>query len=321
MPLEAVSVTGSTMGTTYHIKYIASENITRNEMEVKAIVDSDFSRINQLMSTYSDSSEVSRFNRFPANTWFPLSEDTYLVIALAQTISGMTQGSFDVTVAGLVDLWGFGPGNQTDKTPDPVEIKSLLQTVGYKQLQIKDEPLSVLKKANLRIDLSAIAKGYAVDVVSESLNNAGVESYLVELGGEVRAKGFKPGGAPWRIAIESPVVNKRAIQKVIQLHNNAVATSGDYRNYFESDGKRYSHTIDPTTGYPITHRLASVTVVDESTARADALATALMVMGGEEGLVFAEKNQIPALFIMKSDDGFEEALSSSFSDMMNKGAL
>ncbi len=320
-PFVPVSVSGPTMGTGYNIKYFRSPKSLHTDRQIEMEIEKIFSRVNELMSTYSEDSEVSRFNRAPGNTWFPISDETYSVIELALNVSEMTNGAFDITVAGLVDLWGFGPSPMPEKIPEPGQISSLLQRVGYSQLLLKDDPNSILKRTDLNIDLSAVAKGYAVDLVADYLNSTGIESYLVELGGEVKARGAKKDMEPWRIAIESPVVQKRAIQKVVQLNNQAIATSGDYRNYFEQNGHRYSHTINPGTGYPVTHRLASVTVIDESTARADALATAFMVLGDKQGLVFAEANHVAALFIVKTDNGFEEIMSTSFNEQVKTGSL
>ena len=319
-PLMVV-VSGPTMGTSYNIKYLSSPKVSKTDEQITKVIADSLLLINNLMSTYSKESEISRFNQSAINTWFSISKDTYEVILQAQELSELTMGSFDITVAKLVDLWGFGPTLQADQVPLAEDIAGLLQDVGYQQIEVKDTPYALLKRKNLSIDLSAIAKGYAVDIIAGVLDNADIDNYLVEIGGEIRAKGAKQDGSAWRIAIESPVVTERAVHKVIELNDYGVATSGDYRNYFEKNGKRYSHTIDPITGYPITHKLASVTIIAQTTALADALATAFMVMGEEKSIRFAETNKVAAFLIVKTDDGFREVASASFKEFINKGVL
>ena len=252
-----------------------------------------------------------------------LSIDTLAVLDLALATSRITQGRFDITVAPLVNLWGFGPrkyqaNNNIDAVPDDAAIQRAMLRVGYQRLVIDLDAQRAKKLADLTIDLSAIAKGYAVDKVTAYLESLGSYRYLVELGGEVRTKGHKPGGGNWIIAIESPLVGKRRAHFSIKLTNAALATSGDYRTFFEVNGKRYSHTIDPITGRPITHSLASVTVVDKTAARADAFATALMVMGPDSGYQFATKNGIAAYFILKQGGHFTERHTPQFGSLINQ---
>lgn len=309
---EPVTISGPTMGTSFNIKYFPSGASEPAAAEVQAEVEGLLAKVNDLMSTYKEDSELSRFNRADVNDWFPVSEETAEVVDLALEISRETQGAFDVTVASLVDLWGFGPSYRIDEPPAAEAIAAELERVGFASLQVRHSPPALLKESPLTLDLSAVAKGYAVDLVAEYLSGVGISSYMVEVGGEIRAKGTKPGQQPWRIAIESPTAGQRSVQRIIELGDIAVATSGDYRNYFEQDGKRYSHTIDPVTGYPITHGLASVTLLSETAARADALATALNVMGPERALAFADANGVPALLIVKGADGFVELSSQAF---------
>ena len=267
------------------------------------------------------------FNRSTKNGWFPVSQETLDVVVMAQEISQQTQGAFDISVASLVRLWGFGPDYQQQQIPDADSVAKMLEEVGFLNLEVDRAASRLRKHSAISIDLSAIAKGFGVDQVADYLDGIGAESYMVEVGGEIRAKGLKPGNAPWRIAIESPQVQQlgeqkeaqRKVQKIIDVVDLAVATSGDYRNYFEKDGQRYSHTIDPKTGYPITHNLASVTVLSDSAARADALATAFSVMGAEQAMAFATAYNIAAYFIIKESDGFVALASDAFGKIPSGG--
>ncbi len=311
-PPQPLSFSGPIMGTSYSLKYFPPDTLPVSATELQSGVEARLARINTLMSTYQQDSELSLLNAAPIGEWFPVSPQTWEVVALAQQISERTDGAFDISVAALVELWGFGAGERLDRVPAAEEITDLLQRVGYQHIELQARPAAVRKLADVKLDLSAIAKGYAVDYTVQYLRQAGIENFMFEVGGEIYASGMKPGGEPWRIAIESPVPERRDIQRILNLTDIAVATSGDYRNYFESDGKRYSHTIDPRTGYTIHHRLASVTVLDAATARADALATAFMVMGTERSLAYCDFHNIPALFIMKDEQGFIEQESRAY---------
>lgn len=307
--LAVHSLAGTTMGTTYSVKLVAPADldVAAARQRVQAVLD----RVNSRMSTYRQDSELSQFNRAPAGEWFSVSDETAYVVGLGLEISKLSQGAFDMTVGPLVNLWGFGPNGVISKAPSAQQIEQLQQRIGYQQIAVRNSPPALHKQGDQYLDLSAIAKGYAVDAVAEMLG-ADFSAYLVEVGGELRAHGKKPDGSPWRIAVESPLAGTRDVQEVIGVNQTAIATSGDYRNYFEQNGVRYSHTIDPATGKPITHRLASVTVLDPSCARADALATAFMVLGDEKGLPLAKSMGIAALFIVKTDSGFKEYATEAF---------
>nr|WP_305908142.1 FAD:protein FMN transferase [Methylomarinum sp. Ch1-1]MDP4520954.1 FAD:protein FMN transferase [Methylomarinum sp. Ch1-1] len=236
-------------------------------------------------------------------------------MAKAKQVHEQSHGAFDVTVGPLVNLWGFGPDPMNFVAPPAEQIAEKLQVIGSEHLSLNESENSVRKDiAALYIDLSGLAKGYAVDRVALLLEERGIRHYMVEIGGEIRLKGQNIQGEPWRIAIEKPTADSRMIQKVLPISDIAMATSGDYRNFFEVDGVRFSHTIDPRNGRPITHKLASVTVLSETSMVADAWATALMVLGPTQGLQLAEQQHIPALFIIKTDVGFIEKSSSAFSD-------
>ncbi len=303
------SLSGATMGTVYTVKVVAPQ--AADLATLKADIQSVLDRIESRMSTYRSDSELSRFNRAEAGGWFEVSDETAKVVALGLEISDLTQGAFDMTVAPLVDLWGFGPGNAISKAPSEQLIQDMLSRIGFRHIRVQLQPAALSKQQQASLDLSAIAKGYAVDQVAQLIGGQ-YPAFLVEVGGELRAQGLKPDGSNWRIAVETPLPGVRSVQKVLKLENTAIATSGDYRNYFEQDGIRYSHTIDPVTGKPIRHRLASVTVLDPSCGRADALATAMMVLGEEKGLALAKQLKLPAFFVIKQDDGFVEAYTPEF---------
>ena len=295
---QIIAIEGSTMGTTFHIQLVEKKQSSEPEKLVSQ-VNARLESVNSLMSTWRENSEISRFNQSPEQTWFPLSADTYFVIELAQKISQQTQGAFDITVGPLVDLWGFGARASDDQIPDEAQIKQALAKTGYQHLRLNPKEHKIKKQIPLQINLSAIAKGFAVDRLAELLDAQGYTAYLVEIGGEIRVRGRKPDGSYWKLAIESPIPQARQAYQILTLTDEALATSGDYRNYFENQGQRYSHIIDPTTGKPITHNLESVTVISATTAQADALATALMVMGPERGYAFCEQQHIAAYFIYK----------------------
>src|SRR5690606_30453475 len=222
-----------------------------------------------------------------------------------------TNGLLDVTVGPLVNLWGFGPLGRPEQVPSAQQLQDVRDQIGYQYLTVENHQLT---KAipDLYVDLSTIAKGYGVDRVAILLEQMEIKNYLVEIGGEMRMRGTKPGEQPWRIAVEQPVSLDRAVQRIIEPGNNAVATSGDYRNYFEEDGTRYSHIIDPRTGYPIQHNLVSVTVITETCMDADAYATALTVMGAEGALEFANQKGLAVLLVTRENDQFKEYTSTAF---------
>ncbi|MET1256348.1 FAD:protein FMN transferase [Aliikangiella maris] len=301
-------LTGFTMGTTYQVTF-EKNAIAPEQLQQK--IDNRLEKINQLMSTYIEDSELSLFNRAHTTDCQPISENTRFVIQNSLEVFQQTAGKFDVTLAPLIELWGFDKKQTHDAIPPQSTIDSILKQFGSQHVHIE---IDCVKKdlANISINLSAIAKGYAVDEIAKIIKASGSQNYLVEIGGELASQGINARGKPWQIAIESAVTQERAIQRIITPNGLGVATSGDYRNYFEKDGKRYSHTIDPTTGYPITHQLASITVLHPQTMLADALATALMVMGPDEALKFANQHQLPIFMLVKSEDGFKEVYNDNF---------
>lgn len=307
---------GATMGTSYTVKLVALPAELKPE-RIQAEIDAILERINRQMSTYLNDSELSQFNRSRETSWIDASEELVNVLKQAQQVSALSNGAFDVTVGPLVNLWGFGPSPGMDRVPSEQDIREARSRVGYRELEVRSSPAAIRKdRPDLYVDLSAIAKGYAVDAVAQHLQALQIENYMVEIGGEIRAKGRNARDVFWRIAIEKPSSGSRSLHSVIELDNVGIATSGDYRNYFEQEGGRYSHTIDPRTGRPVTHKLASVTVADPSTMHADVMATALMVLGPQAGYRFAEQHKLAAFFIVKSEDGFYDKATTAFQEYL-----
>ncbi|MBF0352823.1 MAG: FAD:protein FMN transferase [SAR324 cluster bacterium] len=311
------SWSGSTMGTTFSIKTSALPSGISEQSLQKGITQT-LDRVNQQMSTYLKDSELSKFNQSTSLDWQPVSADMAGVITLALDISEKTRGAYDITVGPLVNLWGFGPDAVPEEIPDESLLELARQKIGFHRLKVQD---NTLKKEipELYVDLSSIAKGYGVDQVAKYLDSQQIDAYMVEIGGEVRTKGKKWNGDFWRIAIEKPVIHEmHQIQTVLKVENMSIATSGDYRNYFEQDGKRYSHTIDPASGRPIQHSLASVTLLHEHCADADAWATALMVLGPEKGYDLAVTHHLAAFFLIKSGATFIERTTPEFEKYLQK---
>jgi thiamine biosynthesis lipoprotein len=308
------------MGTTYTVKVVVrdGENAAGDRLEV--MVDNLLSRVDNAMSTYIDSSEVMVFNRHGAGD-FAVSEDLLDVVAEAQRVARLSGGAFDVTVGPLVDAWGFGPRGATD-TPSDESIGQLLASTGFEHVGV-DREHSILTKGSkdVQIDLSAIAKGFAVDRVAVALIRDGFTDFMVEVGGEVRAHGRNAERRVWRIGIERPQEGGRSVHTAVALLDLALATSGDYRNFVMRDGVRVSHTIDPRIGRPISHDLASVSVIQASCMTADALATALEVLGPVDGMELAVSHDIPALFLVRLEGGvFEERRSPVWSALIENSA-
>lgn len=314
--VELVHLSGPTMGTTYNIKYTQQAGIP-DSSHLQTEIDRLLEQVNDQMSTYRVDSELSRFNQYQGSDPFQVSEQTATVVKEAIRLNSLTLGALDVTVGPLVNLWGFGPEARRDTVPTEQELAERKAKTGIEYLSVSGDFLSKTLP-NLYVDLSTIAKGWGVDVVADFIESQGIENYMVEVGGEMRLKGRNAQGIPWRIAIEKPSVQERSVQEIIEPGDMAIATSGDYRNYFERDGMRYSHIINPQTGYPIDNKVVSVTVLDKSSMTADGLSTGLMVLGEEKAMAVAELNQIPVFMIIKTDDGFREVASSAFQPYLNR---
>ncbi|HXV59429.1 MAG TPA: FAD:protein FMN transferase [Vicinamibacteria bacterium] len=304
---------GESMGTTYTVVLVA-ELSQGERSELERIIRAALDEVDAAMSTYRDDSELSRFNRAPPGEPFSLSPETLEVVSEAIAVSEMTGGAFDVTVAPLVRLWGFGPLADRDRLPTDEELAAAMSRVGYRHLAVDRAGGTLAKDLDgVECDLSAIAKGYGVDRVASALERFGIGNYMIELGGEVRTLGVNPSGEPWKIAIEKPVFIGRDIERIVPLSGLSVATSGDYRHFITVDGVTRSHLIDPRTGRPVQQGLASVSVVEKNCMRADALASALFVLGPDDGLELASRKGLAALFLIRNEDGsFEERSTPAF---------
>jgi len=289
------------MGTRFSVKVFDPPDL---DEDLPLLVDLLLRRINDQMSTYLKGSEISRFNASDSTDWFPVSHELATVVAFSQEVSGKTEGAFDVTVGPLVNAWSFGPDPTQREVPDPETLKKLAESVGYEKLLVRTDPPALKKSVpGLRIDLSAVAKGYAVDRVVQLLNQQGAEDVFVEIGGEVSTSGNK-AGQWWKVGIQMPDAASDSILMAHALNvgaggDQSMATSGDYRNYFEVEGVRYSHTLDPRTGRPIDHPLASVTVVTGTCMAADAWATALNVLGPDRALETAARHGLDVLLVAR----------------------
>lgn len=313
---------GATMGTSYTIKVVDDHEQATSELLALEVGEMLKSLDRQVMSTYSEDSELTEINKAAVNEKLVLSEDMTAVLALALEINALTDGAFDVTVGPLVNRWGFGPERRhASRIPDQAEIDALQARIGSQYLELDSSAATLIKRADVYIDLSGIAKGYVVDRVAQYLDNRGFSSYFIEIGGELRIKGYKPGGQTWVPAIEKPVDTAPQVHNIFYAKGEsiAVAGSGDYRNYFDQDGVHYSHEIDPATGRPVTHNLAAVYVIDATAARADALATAFMVMGPQRAYALAERIGLAAYFISKRDtgDGFDDLYTAQFAHYLS----
>lgn len=313
------------MGTTWAVKVHAPDATAAERDQLLGAIRERLDRVDRLMSSYDADSEISRFNRFRSTEPFALSPATLEVFALAEEVSQLTGGAFDVTVGPVVAAWGFGATSPPSAegppaAPSEAELASLREHVGYRLLKLQRGASRIAKAhADVSCDLSAIAKGYAVDELVAAVRERGYGDFLVEVGGELAARGQRPDGTRWRVAIERPDALGRSIYAVVGLEDQAMATSGDYRNFYRRDGVRLSHLIDPRIGRPIAHRLASVTVIDPSAARADALATALSVLGPGPGYALAEREGIPAYFIVRDATGeLESRATSGFAGLILK---
>jgi thiamine biosynthesis lipoprotein len=284
---------------------------------VQREVEQVLARLDRVMSNYRADSEISRFNAARGAEWFPASAEFVEVVAAAAHVSRASGGAFDITIAPLVALWGFGPDQRPQHVPSATDLAAARARIGFARLEWRPDPPALRKHApELTLDLSAIAIGYAADALAQALDRLGAKHYLIDVGGEMRARGRNADDVVWRVGIERPDGGPTDVAEVVALDNRSLGTSGDYRNYFEVDGVRYSHEIDPRTGMTARHDLASVTVVTDSAMHADAWATALMVLGAEEGMRVARASGIEALFIRRTPAGFVTTMTDGMARLM-----
>ena len=299
------TIRGLTMGTSYAVE-LAEPMDDAARTGLKQLIEAELAAINRAMSTFDPRSELSEFNRRQDLRWAPASRGFLEVLDSASRISTSTQGAFDVTVGPLVDLWGFGPEYRTQRVPNDADIKRVRESVGYQHVQTDPSAGAIRKRhARTQADLGAIAPGYGVDRVATILDRQGVHDYLVEIGGEFRAKGTTAAGRPWRVGVERPVEGRRVLGEIVVLENRAIATSGTTKDFFEQDGRHYSHIIDPTTARPVDHPPMAVSVVADTAMEADAWATALVVLGQERGYSLAQARGLAALLVTAFGSTFD----------------
>jgi thiamine biosynthesis lipoprotein len=303
-PLQLRTFGGETMGTRYGVKVVATAELID---AIQAVAHAAVDAVDARMSTWKPQSDLSRFNASEPGDWFTVSPDLAKIVALGLEISALTDGAFDMCVGSAVNHWGFGPDHA------PVNILAPPTDLpGFHSISVRTDPPALRKSAPVYLDLSGIAKGFGVDAISGVLERHGIADYMIEIDGELRARGARPDGTPWRVGISQPEPGATGVHHILALPTIAMATSGDYRRYFDVAGQRYSHTIDPRTGHPTTSTVASVTVADPNCARADALATALLVLGADKGPEMARRLKLDTLFLVRSERGLIEKMSGRF---------
>ncbi|WOJ94229.1 FAD:protein FMN transferase [Congregibacter variabilis] len=306
------------MGTSWSVIYAADESGQVGDLgpvspqDLQLLIERELEAINQSLSTYIPDSEISIVNALRTEAPVQLSQRFAEVLDAALLVGQLTEGAYDVTVGPLIELWGFGATLRAASPPEAVEISAAMDLVGSDRLSWDSNSAILSRPPGVRIDLSSIAKGYAVDQLTEVLTERGITNSLVEIGGELRASGQRPEGGPWRLAVESPDPAQARFIEALSISNAAVATSGDYRNYFEYQGRRYSHLVDPRSGYPVAHDLVSVTVIDPLCIKADALATALLVLGLEKAMQLAEEAGLAAHFVARGNEALEVHYTTAF---------
>ena len=300
---------GPTMGSTYSIKYVRRAGLPA-AADVRVEVEKILADIDRQLSTYRSDSDIERFNDLPANRCQKMPASILKLIRVGEQLSEQSEGSYDLTVEPLLNLWGFGPQGREEKVPAEQALAQVRQRVGYQHLRIEADQLC--KDAAVEVDFNSIAAGYAVDTIAARLEALGIHDYLAEATGELKAAGKKLDGSPWRIALEEPRDDQQVAERIVAVDGFGMSTSGDYRNYFEQGGRRYSHTFDARTGAPVSHALASVTVIHPSALMADGLSTLLLILGPQRGWDYAEKHDIGAFFVIRTDTGFVTRSSHAF---------
>jgi thiamine biosynthesis lipoprotein len=307
-----IAFSGPTMGTTYSVK-VANAPKSVDPRTIQAAIDEVLERIDREMSGYRSDSELSRFNRSTSTDWFEVSEDVVKVVDEALTVAAASQGALDITVAPLVDLWGFGPSGEPAELPPAELVERVRARTGYQKLKTRAQPPALRKDLpDLTLDLNAVAPGFASDLLFHHLTALGLDNVMIDIGGEIRARGRNAKGEAWRIAVEKPVDAEPEPYAIVQLDDMAITTSGEYRHYYVRDGQRYSHTIDPRTGRPVQHALASVVVVSTTALNADAWTTALNVLGETAGYALAAQRNIPAMFIVQDGPKWRAHMTPAF---------
>jgi len=308
---------GPTMGSHYSIQYVRNAS-TPGPKAVQAEVENILAEVDRQFSTYRSDSDTERFNALPAGRCQVMPGPILELVRVGERLSSQSEGAFDLTVEPLLNLWGFGPQAREEKVPTTEALAEVRQRVGHTHLRIDGDQLC--KDVAVELDFNSIAAGYAVDTIAAKLEGMGIHSYLAEVTGELKAAGKKLDGSPWRIALEEPRDDQQVAQRVIAIDGYGVSTSGDYRNYFEQGGRRYSHTFDARTGAPVLHTLASVTVIHPSALMADGLSTLLLILGPERGWDYAQTHDIGAFFVIRADTGFVTRTNQAFERLAGEKA-
>ncbi|WP_449425089.1 FAD:protein FMN transferase [Rhodanobacter lindaniclasticus] len=314
--VELQRLHGRTMGTTWSVRLALPPTVSVESLQRG--IQAELDRVDGQMSTYKPQSDLSRFNSAPAQSWQQLPAEFFTVLQHALALAKDSGGAYDPTVGPLVDLWGFGPDRRPRHPPDAAAIALAKARVDWRKLKLDAVGQRAWQPGGIQLDLSAVAKGYGVDQVGRYLRRAGVEAWLVEVGGELKAHGRKPDGAPWRVGIERPEAASGAVSdaddlvRAITLDDGAIATSGDYRHVFEDGGHYYSHHIDPRSGYPVPFEVASVSVLAKDAVQADPLGTTISVLGAERGMAYARQHGLAVLMIVRGPHGFEQRMSPAF---------
>ncbi len=303
-PDSRATIDGTAFATYYRVTLPGVDD-TRMLDALRAEIDALLDDIDASMSTYRADSELNRLNEAPPGEWQHISGPLFDTLVVALQAADDTDGAFDVTVGRLVNLWGFGPDGRPERVPDPDALARALADTGPEHIELDAERQAARRLTQAYIDLSGVAKGYAVDAVAALLDDRGFESFLASIGGDMVARGQPAPGRAWRIGIEAPEPPGARPVHALALRDRAIATSGDYRNYFEHEGRRYSHIIDPRTGHPVDHRLGSVSVIHADNIWANAYATGLFALGPDAGMAVADRLDLEALFVVRGDDGFE----------------
>jgi len=308
-----IKITGPAQGTQYHVTVTQSSDAL-GEKRVRGAMRSVVDTVDRQMSGWRDDSELSQFNVAPAGQWIEVSPALARLVRKALEIGHDTGGAFDITMQPVLAVWGFGPGvARPTRVPKREEITEAREKSGLGLVEVRTDPPALRKKkSGVELDLAGIAQGYTVDRMAQRLDDMGADHYLVELGGELYARGSKAEDEPWRIGVEKPAAGTRVVDRVIGIIDVGMTTSGDYRDFFEIDGRRYSHTIDPRTGRPVAHDLRAVTVIADDAMRADALATALLVMGPDQGMEYANAHELAALFVQGEAGAYTRSSSKAF---------
>jgi thiamine biosynthesis lipoprotein len=300
-PARETLLQGETMGSAWTVKIAGA--LPEPAPLLQAGAQARFEAVDQALSTYRPTSALSRFNADESGDWLPIDPELGAVLAYALSLAQRSDGAYDITVGPLVNLWGFGPDPARNRAPDAEEIAAVRARVGWRKVEVDATRTRARKAPGVRVDLSSLGKGRGVDRVAEYLDSAGVTNYLIDLSGKLRARGRNPAGKPWRVAVEQPGADNApgTLPASIELRDASVATAGDYRRYFEADGRHYSHIIDPHTGYPVTHATLSATALGATCMEADALATVLMAMPPDAALRLANEARIPALLVGRGE--------------------